>query len=231
MPQNHKNIILVEDDAELARLIIMFLDSEGFKVEHIAHGNDAVGKINQALADLIILDVMLPGKNGIEICKEIRDFYFGPILMLTASEDEITQVSAMNTGADTYLGKPVKPHILLAHINSLLRRINPANQKERTRLVFAGGLTIDVQRRQVTLDGIQVDVTTAEFDLLALLASKPGEVISREECYKKLRGINYDGEDRAMDVRVVELRKKLKEHKEINPIKTVRGTGYMLVLQ
>ena len=225
-----KHILLVEDDPEIARLVCMFLESEGFRVTHIDHGDQALPAIKRESPDLLILDIMLPGLNGIEICRQARKYYTAPILMLTASDDDITEVSALNLGADDYLGKPVSPHKLLAHINSLIRRIIeiPASSEQP---LFAGGLVIDTLRREVSKNGESINLTTAEYDLLVLLSSRPGQVIGRDECYQRLRGIDYDGTDRSMDMRISSLRKKLGENTSEEPlIKTVRSKGYMLVL-
>ena len=134
-----KHILLVEDDPEIARLVCMFLESENFRVTHIDHGDDALDSIRRQQPDLLILDIMLPGMNGIDICRHARAFCSAPILMLTASDDDITEVSALNLGADDYLGKPVSPHKLLAHINSLFRRVSGPSDIPKSP-TFAGGL-------------------------------------------------------------------------------------------
>lgn len=224
-----KTIILVEDDQEIARLASMFLESEGFNVLHLDHGNKAIDFILNTPSDLIILDIMLPGKNGIEICREVRPFYRGPILMLTACEDDINEISALNRGADDYLTKPIRPHVLLAHINALLRRdISTVDNKG---ILFSAGLKIDMGRREVSFEEILIDISSAEFDLIALLAKHAGDIVDRNACYQALRGIEYDGIDRAIDMRVASIRKKLLlAGFNGTVLKTVRGKGYMLLL-
>lgn len=224
-----KTIILVEDDQEIARLASMFLESEGFNVLHLDHGNKAIDFILNTSSDLIILDIMLPGKNGIEICREVRPFYRGPILMLTACEDDINEISALNRGADDYLTKPIRPHVLLAHINALLRRdISTVDNKG---ILFSAGLKIDMGRREVSFEEILIDISSAEFDLIALLAKHAGDIVDRNACYQALRGIEYDGIDRAIDMRVASIRKKLLlAGFNGTVLKTVRGKGYMLLL-
>lgn len=219
-------IILVEDDLEIARLSTMFLESEGFQVKHVSHGDWAVDIIRNTPSDLLLLDIMLPGKSGIEICQEVRRFYTQPILMLTACEDDLTEISSLNTGADDYIKKPIRPHVLLAHIHALLRR----NQPNQSSTLHIADITINLKRREIRYADSLVSTTSAEFDLLALLAERPGEVLSRETCYQRLRGIEYDGLDRAIDMRVASIRKKLQAAGcQENPLKTVRGKGYMLI--
>jgi two-component system response regulator RstA len=176
--------------------------------------------------DLVVLDVMLPGVDGLTICRTVRDRYGGPILMLTARGDDIDQVLGFELGADDYVAKPAAPRVLLARISALLRRATaqaPASQ----RLSF-GDLVVDARTREVHRAGVELPLTTAEFDLLWLLASRAGEVLSRQTILDALRGINYDGLDRSIDVRI----SKLRQHIGDNPrtptrIKTVRGTGYL----
>lgn len=224
-----KTLILVEDDQEIARLACMFLESEGFAIVHVDHGDRAIECIRDTPSDLVILDVMLPGKSGIEICKAARQFYASPILMLTACEDDITEISALNTGADDYLTKPIRPHVLLAHINALLRR--GAMKAERKPILSAGELLIDMGRREVSYADSLVEISSAEFDLFALLAENTGAIVNRETCYQRLRGIEYDGIDRAIDMRVASIRKKLQASGCADTVlKTVRGKGYMLLL-
>ena len=224
-----KTIILVEDDQEIARLAIMFLESEGFRVLHIDQGNHAVNFILNTPSDVVILDIMLPGKNGIDICRENRRSFRGAILMLTACEDDINEISALNMGADDYLTKPIRPHVLLAHINALLRRsIETIDNKA---VFFSSGIKIDLVRREVSYNQKSVDISSAEFDLIALLIKHSGDIVDRNTCYQNLRGIEYDGIDRAIDMRVASIRKKLMlAGFNSMLVKTVRGKGYMLLL-
>lgn len=224
-----KTIILVEDDQEIARLAIMFLESEGFRVLHIDQGNHAVNFILTTPSDVVILDIMLPGKNGIDICREIRRSFRGAILMLTACEDDINEISALNMGADDYLTKPIRPHVLLAHINALLRRSIEAIDNKA--VFFSSGIKIDIVRREVSYNQKSVDISSAEFDLIALLIKHSGDIVDRNTCYQNLRGIEYDGIDRAIDMRVASIRKKLMlAGFNSMLVKTVRGKGYMLLL-
>ncbi len=205
-------VLLVEDDSEIARLLGMLLRSEGFDFTHIDRGDQAVEAIREQMPDVVILDVMLPGLNGVEVCRMVRTFYQGAVLMLTACEDDITEIASLNVGADDYLVKPVRPYILLARLQSLLRRVHTPSSSPHTTdsPIQYGELSIDQQGRKVTIADEEIDLTTAEYDLLLLLAESPGKIISRSECFKSLRGIEYDGLDRSMDMRLSTLRKKLK---------------------
>ena len=221
------HILIIEDDSEIARLTAMYLDSDGYKTTIIADGNDAIASIRKLKPDLVLLDLMLPTVDGFEICKQAREFYFGPVLVLTAREDEMSEVSLLKCGADDYLRKPAKPHVMSARIEALLRRTS--GDKAVTDKALTNNLAIDFETLSVTQNGDQIGLTTSEFDLFALLASHAGEVVSREDCIKSLRGINYDITDRSIDMRISGLRKKLGDEKQpYQLIKTIRNKGYLL---
>lgn len=217
-------IIIVEDDRSLAQLMSMALQREGFKVQCVHRGDEAVHAILETLPELVILDLMLPGMNGIEICRQLRPHYTGKILMLTAQEGEATQIDGFEAGADDYVVKPIKPQLLIARVKAHLRK---ASQEVGTDQV---PLKIDLSARNVFVCGKELKLTTSEFDLLALLAAHSGETLSRQELYHKLRGIDYDGLDRSIDLRVSKLRSNLKAmglSSEV--IKTVHGKGYHFI--
>ncbi|MEE9326086.1 MAG: response regulator transcription factor [Cocleimonas sp.] len=222
-------ISLVEDDVELAKMIKSFLISEGFGVTWVDDGIKAVQHILSDQPDLVVLDIMLPELNGIEVCRQIRKEFNNPVLMLTAKDDDFTEVSALNTGADGYLNKPVRPHILLAHINALLRRNQ--NKSIRSDTVQIQNLSINLKSYTLQKDGEEIILTSGEFELLTVLVKSNGVPVSRDSLYQQLRGIEYDGLDRSIDLRVSSLRKKLDD--DTPPyrfIKTVRGKGYLLVV-
>ncbi len=233
------HILLVEDDPRLAALVKEYLEQSGLTVSHEPRGDLAPARILSETPDLVILDLMLPGLDGLSICKAVREEFRGAILMLTARGDEVDEVVGLELGADDYLAKPVSPRLLLARVNSLLRRTaadprraphQPAPGAAPPESVTLGALEVDSARRAVSLAGRPVDLTTAEFDLLWYLCLRPGEVLSRERIYRELRGIEYDGLDRSIDLRVARLRKKLGDDgKQPRLIKSVRGTGYLLV--
>ncbi|MFI8466121.1 MAG: DNA-binding response regulator [Pseudomonas sp. K35] len=230
MEQETWRILIVEDDRRLAELTQEYLQgSGGFEVSIESDGACAAERIIEERPDLVVLDLMLPGEDGLSICRRVRDRFDGPILMLTARADDLDQVLGLETGADDYVCKPVRPRLLLARIRALLRRQPqdaPANAK---RLQF-GPLVIDSALREAWLREQQIELTGAEFDLLWLLTSNPGRILSREEIFAELRGIEYDGQDRSIDVRISRIRPKIgddPDHPRL--IKTVRGKGYLFV--
>ncbi|MEH0021199.1 MAG: winged helix-turn-helix domain-containing protein [Desulfobacter sp.] len=228
--QETKRILLVEDDLRLATLVSDYLGKQEYDITVEHHGDRAVPKIMQDQPDLVILDLMLPGKDGFAICREVRHSYKGPILILTAREDDMDQVVGLELGADDYVKKPVEPRVLLARIRALFRRAAPGAGAESVTEITFGGLFLCSSSRNVTLDGNAVDLSTTEFDLLWLLASKAGEVLDRDQLCQTVKGIEYDGIDRSIDVAVSRLRKKLKDNPEHpSRIKTVWGSGYLFV--
>lgn len=225
-----KKILLVEDDKQLSDLVTDFLTSEGFHVKQEFRGDTVAKRVNKFSPDLILLDIMLPGKDGFTVCRDLRPEYTGPILMLTAKSTDFDQVLGLEIGADDYVIKPVEPRVLLARINALLRRGNlPSISDEKAELT-CGSLHINRASRKVTLKQESIELTSQEFDLLWLLASKPGEVQNRDYIYKAVIGREYDGLDRSVDVRVSRLRKKLNDSTEAPfRIKTIWGQGYLFV--
>lgn len=224
-------IVIVEDDIKLAELICSFLTKNGFEVEHRVDGVEGIDAVKKLSPKLVILDVMLPGLDGLSVCRELRKFYKKPIVMLTALDDDIDEVAGLEMGADGYLTKPTKPRVLLAHIRAHLR--NAQNDSElvdySTNLINAGPLTIDASKRLVLKNNLEVELTSAEFDLLWLLAEQKGMTIHRDTLHLKTFKIEYDGLDRNIDIRISRLRKKLGDDiKHPTIIKTVRGKGYLL---
>ena len=227
------HVLLVEDDARTAELVATFLRREGFDVGVVGAGADALARLESAPPDLMILDWMLPGgMDGIAVCTRARAVWQGPILMLTARTDEVDQIVGLEVGADDYLPKPVRPRLLLARIRALLRRASaPEPTSDEADVLTCGWVVVDRGRREVRVGGVVVDLTTAEFDLLWLLASRAGTPVDRDTLFEELRGIPYDGLDRSMDMRVSQLRKRLVDVDPEGraPIRTVRGAGYQLV--
>ena len=223
------NILLVEDDERLAELTAEYLTKNDMKVAIEPRGDTAEARILAEQPDLVMLDVMLPGKDGFEVCRAVRPHYRGVILMLTARDEDFDQILGLEMGADDYIAKPVQPRVLLARIKALLRRLPSADAPaaESEKMVF-GQFNISQSTRTAMLIGQNIDLTTAEFDLLWLLASHAGNVLSRDDLLQELRGIGFDGLDRSIDARISRLRKKLNDDPE-NPtrIKTVRGKGYL----
>lgn len=224
-------ILLVEDDERLADLTAEYLRKNGFDVSVEGHGDRACSRIPQEHPDLVVLDLMLPGRDGFEICRSVRPGYTGLILMLTARDEDMDRIVGLELGADDYLTKPVQPRVLLAHIRALLRRAGTANGESvasNEDEIELGDFRISQATRTASLNQAPLDLTTAEFDLLWLLARNAGNILSRDDLLQNLRGIEFDGLDRSIDARISRLRKKLGDDPE-NPhrIKTVRGKGYL----
>jgi two-component system OmpR family response regulator/two-component system response regulator RstA len=222
-------ILLVEDDVRLSELIGHYLERNGFHIATVAHGDQVVERVHSQAPDLIILDLGLPGADGFSICKQLRPSYTNPILILTARDNDIDHVSGLELGADDYVIKPVEPRVLLARIIALLRRSRTASRPGQATLRF-GGLLINTVARAVTLNGVAVTLSSAEFNLLAYLAEHAGEIQTRAALFQQLYGREYDGLDRMLDVRISHLRKKLGEDADVSErIKTIWGRGYLFV--
>lgn len=226
-------ILLVEDDLKLAALVKEYLESDQFEVDVETRGDTAANRILTDKHDLVILDVMLPGLDGFEVCKRVRPDFDGPILMLTARSEEVDEVIGLETGADDYMSKPVRPRLLLARMRTLLRRVQlnetPGTISEECALIELTDLQIDATQRSVLLKGHPIYLTTAEFDLLWFLAQRPGEVVTRDQIFEKVIGMPYDGLDRSADLRITRLRKKLGDDgKQPSRIKSIRSVGYLL---
>jgi two-component system response regulator RstA len=221
-------VLIVEDDERLASLTQEYLIRNGLEVGVEADGTRAIRRIIDEQPDMVVLDLMLPGADGLTVCREVRPHYSLPILMLTARTDDMDQVLGLEMGADDYVAKPVQPRVLLARIRALLRRTEKVEEGQQ-RLDF-GELVIDNGARAVLLHEEPVEFTSAEYDLLWLLASNAGKILSREDIFERLRGIEYDGQDRSIDVRISRIRPKIGDDPE-NPrrIKTVRSKGYLFV--
>lgn len=236
---DYHTILLVEDDQRLSDLMNEYLTKQGLLVEVEYRGDTAVQRILNLQPDLVVLDLMLPGLDGLEVCRQIRPAYEGPILMLTARDEDIDQIVGLELGADDYVIKPVQPRILLARIRTLLRRVQlpqvvtgSSVTEQKSKGFNFDRLKIDPSAREVTLDNQVIELSTQEYELLYLLASNAGEVLSRDQIFEAMSGIEYDGLDRSVDIRISRLRKLL----EINSdkpsgIKTVRGQGYLFVAQ
>ncbi len=224
-------ILIVEDDRRLADLTREYLEANGLRVTLEADGALAAARILGERPDLVVLDLMLPGEDGLSICRKVRGGYNGPILMLTARSDDMDQVLGLEMGADDYVCKPVRPRVLLARVRALLRRRETLEAPaERLQRLGFGPLVIDQAMREAWLRGQGIELTSAEFDLLWLLAANAGRILSREEIFTALRGIEYDGQDRSIDVRISRIRPKIGDD-PLHPrlIKTVRGKGYLFV--
>ncbi len=223
-------ILVVEDEELIAEMIQFNLEKSGYEVEVVYDGLAAVQKANSINPELILLDIMLPGINGFEVCRQIRRTHNMPIIMLTAKETENDKVQGLKLGADDYITKPFSPQELIARVNAQLRRANVFNNhlnQSQDKLIF-DELVIDCKKYEVTRDGEVISLTIREFELLNFLASKPEEVFSREELLKEVWGYNeFFGDDRTVDVTVRRLREKIEdEPSKPNRVITKRGAGY-----
>jgi two-component system, OmpR family, response regulator ParR len=226
------DILLIEDDTRLAELTATYLEQNGFRVATEARGDRAIERFTRERPRLVLLDLLLPGKDGLSICRELRRVHEVPILILTAKDTDIDHVIGLEAGADDYVMKPVDPMVLLARVRALLRRAERGGGStgERKPDLLLGALRISETSREVWLQGTPVPLTTQEFELLSLLAHRAGELVSRDEVFRTMRGIDYDGLDRSIDGRVSKLRRKLGDDAAApTRIKTVWGKGYLLV--
>ncbi len=223
--------MLVEDDRELARMVVDFLTPYGYEVFTVSNGEIAIDRIVQDNPAAVVLDVNLPGKDGFDVCRAVRTQYRGAIIFLTARGDDIDEVIGLEMGADDFIAKPVRPQVLLARLRTHIRRARPEGDSQSPSRIDFKNLIIDFSARQCILNGQELELTTAEFDLMWLLAKNAGKVLSRGDLYFELNGFRYDGLDRSIDLRISRLRKKLGDD-SMNPkiVKSVRGVGYLLAV-
>jgi len=216
-----KKILIADDEPDILEIIQYNLQNEGYAVAAVKNGNDAIDMAKSFQPDLIILDIMMPGKNGIEVCNILRmqpAFKETLIIFLTALSDEGTEVKGLETGADDYLTKPVSPKVLVSKVSALFRRLN----KEDTGILQVGDIKIDREKYIVNHTGEDIILARKEFELLALLASKPGKVFLRNEILNQVWGTEVIVGDRTIDVHIRKIRQKL----NLDCITTVKGVGY-----
>ncbi|QFQ02953.1 DNA-binding response regulator MtrA [Corynebacterium urogenitale] len=216
-------ILVVDDDPAIAEMLTLVLQGEGFNTIVVGDGLDAVRKAREVHPDLILLDLMLPGMNGIDVCKAVREESTVPIVMLTARTDTVDVVLGLESGADDYIHKPFKPKELVARVRARLRRI----PEERPETIEVADLRIDVPGHQVTRDGQEISLTPIEFELLVTLASRPRQVFSREELLEEVWGYRKSSDTRLVNVHIQRLRSKIeRDPDDPRIIQTVRGIGY-----
>ncbi len=230
MPAARITALLIDDDVRLASLLKEYLAKGDIDVQHVEDGERGLAVLRRAPVDVVLLDLMLPGLDGLEICRRIRatpDLANTAVLMLTAKGDDVDRIVGLELGADDYLPKPFNPRELLARIRAVLRRgATSGSTRPRFR---SGGIEIDFDARSATLDGKPVPLTSYEYQLLITLAKAAGRVLSREQLLDELKGEEYESFDRSIDVHISKLRSKLEPNpREPRYIKTVRGVGYVL---
>lgn len=218
-------VMLVEDDARLAELVMEYLSGYEFQVDLVTRGDMALERFKTLAPDVVVLDLMLPGLDGMVVCRKIREQSEVPILILTAREDSYDEVSGLEQGADDFVNKPVQPRVLLARLRALMRRTQ-ARQGVDTRVLEFGTLRIATSDRSVTWRGQPCVLSNTEYKLLLVLAESAGRVLSRDALLKKMRGIEFDGLDRSIDNSISKLRRKF-EDSDSEKIKTVWGEGYL----
>lgn len=228
-------VLVVDDEARLRALLHGYLTQAGFTVLLAADGPQALELARAHRPDLIVLDLMLPGLDGLEVCRQVRTFSDAYVLMLTARAEEIDRVVGLEVGADDYLTKPFSPRELVARVRAMLRRPRGLGGSSEPpslpvdEAVVIGPLRIDATRHEVTLDGTAISLTTTEYDLLAVLSAYPGRVFTRAQLLEHVWGADYFGDDHVVDVHIANLRKKLGDDPaQPRLVETVRGVGYRL---
>ncbi|MBP9015033.1 MAG: response regulator transcription factor [Candidatus Atribacteria bacterium] len=218
------NILVVEDEESVRELLRLYLEKEGFKVELASDGEEALEKMSRISPDLVLLDLMLPKKDGWEVCREIRKTSHVPIIMLTARGEEFDKVLGLELGADDYIAKPFSPREVVARIKAVLRRANTSLGGGRS--WEALGLRIDYEAKKVEIEGKEINLTPKEFELLWFLVNHPRRVYTREQLLEYVWGYDFVGDARTVDTHIKRLREKLTEGKVSSSIKTVWGYGY-----
>ena len=232
-----KKILIIEDEANIRELVMYNLKANGYDAIEAEDGISGITLAYKENPDLILLDIMLPGKDGYEICRELRSEGIEiPIIMLTAKSEEVDKVLGLEFGADDYIAKPFGIRELLARIKAVLRRVDMngtpsgdiGESEENAESITAGDIVIDQSRHEVTVQGTIIDLTYKEYELLSFLAKHRGRVYSRDELLDKVWGIDYVGETRTVDVHIRRLRKALNEGQEKDLLRTVRASGYSI---
>lgn len=222
-------ILVVDDDTELSSLLVDYLGAEGFSVETAGDGITGLDRAINSHPSLVILDVMLPGKNGLEVLRALRQVSSVPVLMLTARGDDVDRIVGLEIGADDYLGKPFNPRELVARIRAIQRRIEreTASKSELPKPITVGDVTLDPSTRHASMGPVTLALTSVEFALLEVFLRNAGRVLDRDELSEKVLGRRFSPYDRSIDVHVSNLRKKLVATAGAERIKTVRGAGYL----
>ena len=223
MAANAQSVLVVEDEAWIASFVSLYLKNAGYEVRTAANGTDALASAERDKPSLIVLDLMLPDIDGIEICRRIRQKSDVPILMLTARDEDVDKIIGLEVGADDYLTKPFNPRELVARVKSILRRTTPAREARESAQIRHGDLMVDAGRREVRVGDEEIQLAPKEFDLLWELLDHRGLVLTRDQLLERVWGYTFAGDTRTVDVHVRQLRRKLGE---ASPIVTVWGVGY-----
>jgi len=222
MAEGH--VLIVEDEEKIAVLLKDYLEKSGYRTSILDRGDTVIPFVKNKTPDLILLDIMLPGMDGMEVCREIRKFTSVPIIMITAKIEEIDRLLGLELGADDYICKPFSPREVVARVKAVLRRMSPASEEK---IIFAGTFVLNEETRRATVDGQELKLTPSEFKLLKVMMSHPNRVFSRNDLVNMVQGYEFEGYDRTIDTHIKNLRKKiaaLLPEKEI--ISSVYGEGY-----
>ena len=223
-----ERILIVEDEIKIAEVLKDYLDRSGFRTSIMSCGDQVVDKVKAASPALILLDLMLPGIDGVTICREIRKFSNVPIIMATAKVEEVDRLIGLELGADDYICKPFSPREVVARVKAVLRRTQPAQEMHRLTI---GPIALDKVTRQVTVKEAPLNLTPSEFGLLEILMRHPERVFSRSELLDKVQGYRFEGYDRTIDSHIKNLRKKIAQHlPNQDVIQTIYGVGYRFSL-
>ena len=222
-------VLVVDDERPLAQLLADYLTRDGFSTSVAFDGTDAVRVARESDPDVVVLDLGLPGLDGVEVCRQIRTFSDCYVIMLTARTDEVDKLIGLSVGADDYMTKPFSPRELVARVHVLLRRPRVSVESAGTRAATFGPLAIDIGAREVRVDGATVDLTRTEFDLLATLAAHPRLVYTRRQLIESVWGDNWVGDEHLVDVHIGHLRRKIGDDADSGRfVRTVRGVGYRM---
>ena len=227
MPSNKKNILVVDDEEDILELLRYNLSKEGFVVDCVSSGEEAIEHIKRNPVALMILDLMLPGIDGLEVCRQLKrddKYYRIPIIMLTAKGEDSDIVAGLELGADDYITKPFRPRVVIARVRSVLRRYKQIEESSKDKIVNIHNIEIHPDRYEVLVGKNPVNLTKTEFTVLHFLAKRPGRVYTRDQIIDKVKGEDYPVTDRSVDVQIVGLRRKLGPYGKY--IETVRGIGY-----
>jgi two-component system alkaline phosphatase synthesis response regulator PhoP len=217
------SVLVVEDESSIASFVALYLKNAGYAVRTVANGSDALTHVAAESPSLIVLDLMLPDIDGIEVCRRIRKSSDVPILMLTARDEDVDKIIGLEVGADDYLTKPFNPRELVARVKSILRRAAPERRELESKVLTHGDLSVDAGRREVRVGEEEIQLAPKEFDLLWELLDHRGLVLTRDQLLERVWGYTFAGDTRTVDVHVRQLRRKLGD---ASPIVTVWGVGY-----
>ncbi len=223
MATQAQTVLVVEDESSIASFVSLYLKNAGYGVRAVGTGQEALDEVARSQPALIVLDLMLPDIDGIDVCRRIRQKHEVPILMLTARDEDVDKIIGLEVGADDYLTKPFNPRELIARVKSILRRSAPERREPETKQLQHGDLSIDAGRREVKVGDEEIQLAPKEFDLLWELLDHRGVVLTRDQLLERVWGYTFAGDTRTVDVHVRQLRRKLGD---ASPIVTVWGVGY-----